>query len=149
MRILFVTSSGGHLDQLMQLRPWWQEHERSWVTFDLPDARSVLADESCQWAFQPTTRNAANALRNAGLAWQVLRQYRPDVVISAGAGVAAPFFVFARLLGIHTVYLEVYDRIELGTLTGRLCAPFADAFLLQWERQRMTYPQGEVVGRVY
>jgi UDP-N-acetylglucosamine:LPS N-acetylglucosamine transferase len=149
MRILFVTSSGGHLDQLVQLQPWWQDHERTWVTFDLPDARSVLAAETCQWAHHPTTRNIPNALRNAVLAWRVLREYRPDVVISAGAGVAVPFFVLARLLAIRTVYLEVYDRIDLPTMTGRLCAPFTDAFLLQWERQRSIYPQGVVIGKVY
>jgi UDP-N-acetylglucosamine:LPS N-acetylglucosamine transferase len=149
MRILFVASSGGHLDQLIQLRPWWQEHEREWVTFDLPDARSALTGETCRWAHHPTTRNAPNALRNAVLAWRLLREYRPDVVISDGAGVAVPFFVLARLLAVRTVYLEVYDRVDLATLTGRLCSPFTDAFLLQWERQRSTYPQGVVVGRVY
>jgi beta-1,4-N-acetylglucosaminyltransferase len=149
MRVLFVTSSGGHLDQLVQLRPWWQDHDREWVTFDLPDARSVLAAERCRWAYHPTTRNVPNALRNAVLAWRVLRQYRPDVVITTGAGVAVPFFVLARLLAIRTVYLEVYDRIDLPTMTGRLCTPFADAFLLQWARQRRTYPQGVVIGPVY
>ena len=41
--------------------------------------------------------------------------------MSDGAGVALPFFVIAKLLGAATVYLEVYDRIDSRTLTGRLC----------------------------
>jgi len=150
MHVLLVTSNGGHLDQLTRLRPWWSQHDRTWVSFDTPDARSVLRDEpNVVIAYHPTTRNAVNALRNLRLAWRVLRDIRPDVVVSAGAGVAVPFFVLARLLGIATAYLEVYDRIDNATLTGRLVTPFADAVLLQWEQQRQLYPTGRLVGPVY
>jgi Oligosaccharide biosynthesis protein Alg14 like len=150
MHVLLVTSNGGHLDQLARLRPWWSQHERTWVTFDTPDARSVLQDEpDVVHAWHPTTRNVPNALRNLRLAWRVLRAVRPDVVVSTGAGVAVPFFVLARLLGVATVYLEVYDRIDNATLTGRLVSPVTDAFLLQWEQQRELYPSGRLVGPVY
>ena len=43
MRVLLVCSSGGHLTQLYQLRPWWERHERTWVTFDHPHSTSLLA----------------------------------------------------------------------------------------------------------
>jgi beta-1,4-N-acetylglucosaminyltransferase len=68
------------------------------------------------------------------------------VVVSSGAGVAFPFFLLAKLLGKRTVYVEVYDRIDSPTLTGRLCYPFSDLFLLQWEEQRRSYPKGQVIG---
>jgi beta-1,4-N-acetylglucosaminyltransferase len=54
----------------------------------------------------------------------------------------------ARLLGTKTVYIEVYDRIDLPTLTGRLCYPLANRFLLQWQAQQRFYPRGEVIGRL-
>lgn len=134
--------------QLHQLKPWWSKHERVWVTFEKPDSVSVLADEHVVWAFHPTTRNVPNTLRNLRLAWQCLRREHPDVIVSSGAGVAFPFFVIGRMLRIPTVYLEVYDRIDSATLTGRLCQPMSDLFLLQWEEQRGMYPRGLVVGRV-
>jgi UDP-N-acetylglucosamine:LPS N-acetylglucosamine transferase len=134
--------------QLHQLKPWWEKHERVWVTFEKPDSLSVLADEHVVWAYHPTTRNIPNTLRNLCLAWQCLRRERPDVIVSSGAGVAYPFFLIGRLLKIPTVYLEVYDRIDSATLTGRLCQPVSDLFLLQWEEQREVYPRGLVVGRV-
>jgi beta-1,4-N-acetylglucosaminyltransferase len=62
--------------------------------------------------------------------------------------VGFPFFVVARALGIKTVYLEVYDRIDVPTLTGRLCYPLSDLFLLQWEQQKRHYPRGIVIGRL-
>jgi UDP-N-acetylglucosamine:LPS N-acetylglucosamine transferase len=146
MRVLLVCSSGGHLAQLYRLQPWWDRHERTWVTFGDPQATSLLRGERVIPAFAPTTRNIPNALRNLGLAIRVLRAERPDVVISDGAGVAFPFFILARLLRIYTVYLEVYDRISCPTLTGRLCYPLSSLFLLQWPEQARSYPRGKVIG---
>jgi UDP-N-acetylglucosamine:LPS N-acetylglucosamine transferase len=146
MKAMFVCSSGGHLIQLHQLEPWWRAHERRWVTFDTPDARSLLRGEPVAWAHHPTTRNVPNLLRNLRLAWRVVRRERPDVVVSSGAGVAFPFFIVARGLGIKTVYIEVYDRIDLPTLTGRLCYPLSDLFLLQWQEQQRFYPRGQLIG---
>src|SRR5207245_4958793 len=99
--------------------------------------------------YYPTTRNAWNALRNLWLAARILPRRRPDVVVSDGAGVAFPFFVIARLLGIKTVYIEVYDRIDSPSLTGRLCRPLTNLFLVQWEEQKRFYPQATLIGRLF
>jgi UDP-N-acetylglucosamine:LPS N-acetylglucosamine transferase len=144
--IMLVGSSGGHLAQLFALRPWWSERERTWVTFETPDAVSLLDGEDVIYAHYPTTRNIRNLVRNAFLARRLLRQLRPDVVISTGAGVAVPFFALAHRMGIPTVYVEVYDRIETPTLTARLCRPFTSKMLVQWEEQLSLYAGSELVG---
>lgn len=148
LHLMLVCSSGGHLAQLVALQPWTRHHRRHWVCFDTPDAVSLLQEEHVTWAHHPTTRNVRNLLRNLMLAWRLLRRERPDVVLSTGAGTALPFFVTARLLGVPTVYLEVYDRIDSPTLTGRLCRPFTDRMLVQWEEQSRLYRDAEVVGVV-
>jgi beta-1,4-N-acetylglucosaminyltransferase len=149
VKVALVCSSGGHLTQLHQLKPWWQKHERFWVTFKLPDSESLLADEDVTWAHYPTTRNVRNTIRNLWLAIRVLPRRRPDVVVSDGAGVAFPFFLVARLLRIKTVYVEVYDRIDSPTLTGRMCRPLTSLFLVQWEEQKRFYPRAELIGRLF
>ena len=145
-QLLFVGSSGGHLAQMLNMSAWWKQYERSWVTFDTPDATSALAGENVTWAYHPTTRNPWNTLRNFWLSIKVLRRGRPAVVISTGAGVALPFFVTARLMNIPTVYVEVYDRIDSRTLTGRLCRPLSSAFCVQWKEQEKLYPGATVIG---
>jgi beta-1,4-N-acetylglucosaminyltransferase len=146
MKVLLVCSAGGHLAQLYRLRPWWQRHERAWVTFAGPQAESLLAGETVIPAFAPTTRNIPNALRNLRLALGVLRKHRPDVLVSDGAGVAFPFFLLAWALRVRTVYVEVYDRISRPTLTGRLCYPLTELFILQWPEQAASYPRGKLIG---
>jgi UDP-N-acetylglucosamine:LPS N-acetylglucosamine transferase len=145
-RVLLVCSSGGHLTQLYNLRPWWEEHERTWVTFDKADATSLLQGEQVIFAHHPTTRNLWNLLRNSLLAWQTIGRLHPRLIVSTGAAVAFPFFLIGKLRGAKTVYVEVFDRIDSATLTGRLCYPLSDRFLLQWEDQKSVYPKGEVVG---
>lgn len=146
-RPLLVGSSGGHLAQLLALQPWWSAGERGWVTFDTPDAVSALAaEEQVWWAHHPTTRNLPNLLRNAALSWRVVREFRPTVVVSTGAAVALPFFVMGRLCGARTAYVEVYDRIETPTLTGRLCRPFTDVMMVQWPEQAVLYDDSLVIG---
>ena len=143
---ILVGSSGGHLAQLLSIAPLWAKDQRSYVTFDTVDAVSLLADEQVTWAHHPTTRNLRNLVRNSVLAFREVRRRRPDVVVSTGAAVAFPFFIAARLRGIPTVYLEVYDRVDSPTLTGRLCRPLSTLFCVQWPEQLEFYRGSELVG---
>lgn len=147
-RVLLVGSSGGHLAQLYRLRDWWSQRDRTWVTFDTTDAVSLLDGERIEWAYHPTTRSLKALLVNTWRAIGVLRRERPDMVVSSGAAVALPYFVFARLLGIATIYVEVYDRIDEPTLTVRLCRPFTDRVLVQWDEQLSFLPDATTIGRL-
>lgn len=143
---LLVSTQGGHLTQLLVLRDWWGDRERVWVCPRTPDVVDRLDGERLIPSYTPTTRNLPNTLRNLWLAVRVVRRERPDIVISAGAGVAVPFFAAAWLLGIPTVFIEVYDRVDSPTLTGRLCGPFTTRRIVQWEQQLSFYPDAHLVG---
>ena len=71
------------------------------------------------------------------------------MIISTGAAVAFPFFVLGRAMRIPTCYIEVYDRIDSPTLTGRLCRPFTDMFLVQWPEQAALYRDVNVIGPLF
>jgi UDP-N-acetylglucosamine:LPS N-acetylglucosamine transferase len=144
--VMLVCSSGGHLAQMLTLQPWLETKRAQWVTFPTADARSQLAGQEVVDAYHPTTRNIPNLLRNLRLAWRLLRTERPDLILSCGAGVALPFFVLGRMMGIPAVFIEVFDRIDTSTLTGRLCRPFATRLLVQWEEQQPLYRGSTVVG---
>ncbi|WP_436698937.1 UDP-N-acetylglucosamine--LPS N-acetylglucosamine transferase [Nocardioides sp. BYT-33-1] len=149
MRVLLVSSSGGHLAQLLCLRPWWEKHERHWVTFDTEDAVAKLQGEDVTWAHHPTTRNLVNLGRNAKQARAVLARFGPDLVVSTGAAVAVPYFWLRHRRHTSSIYLEVYDRVETPTLTGRLCRPASDLFLVQWPEQQRLYRSSVLVGGLW
>jgi len=65
---------------------------------------------------------------------------------SCGAGVAVPFFWVARLLGIPTIYIEVFDRIDTVSLSARLCRPVSTLVLVQWAEQQTEIPEALLIG---
>jgi UDP-N-acetylglucosamine:LPS N-acetylglucosamine transferase len=130
--LLLVCSTGGHLLQLVALRDAWEGFPRVWVTFDKTDARSLLADERVVHAHGPTNRNLGNLFRNLRLAWKVVRELRPRVVLTTGAGVAVPFAWVGRLHGASVVYVESITRIDGPSLSCRLIRPVAARTYVQW-----------------
>lgn len=148
-RTLLVASSGGHLLQLWQLRDLWPAEERHWITFDRPDARSLLEGENVTWAFFPTNRNIPNLLRNLRLSVRAARALRPRAVVTTGAGVAVPFCLTARLSGGRVVYIESLTRIEKPSLTGRLVHPWAHDFFVQWPDLVHVFRKARFEGTVF
>src|SRR5581483_9597455 len=130
-KVLLVSSSGGHLQEVIQLRERWPHEERVWVTFATPDAHSLLDGEHVVFAHHPTNRNVPNLLRNLLLAFRVVRSVRPRAVLSTGAGVAVPLCYLARLFGARVVFIESFARISNPSLTGRLVYPVATDFFVQ------------------
>ena len=147
--VLLVCSCGGHLVQLLALGTSWQGFTRAWVTFDKSDARSLLADERVFFAHGPTNRSIKNLLRNLGVAWRVVREVRPQVVVTTGAGIAVPFAWIARLRGSKVVYVESLARIDGPSLTYRLIAPIAERQYVQWPELARTLPRSRFVGNVF
>jgi UDP-N-acetylglucosamine transferase subunit ALG13 len=131
-RLCLVCSSGGHCSELKALRDFWSGRDRFWVTFERDDTAGSLKGETTYYAHAPTNRNLKNLIRNAFLAWRILRKERPSCIVSTGAGVAVPFFYVGRALKIKTVFIETLSRVENLSLSGRLAYPVADVFLFQW-----------------
>jgi UDP-N-acetylglucosamine:LPS N-acetylglucosamine transferase len=147
--VLLVCSTGGHLLQLVALREAWESQTRAWVTFDKSDARSLLRGEPVAYAYGPTNRNIPNLLRNLRLARRLVRDLRPRVVVTTGAGVAVPFAWMARLRGAKVVYVESFTRIEGPSLTCRLVAPIAHRSYVQWPEMEGRVRKARYAGNVF
>lgn len=97
----------------------------------------------------PTNRNIKNLIRNTFLAFRVLRREKPDLIISSGAAVAVPFFYIGKLKGAKLIYIEVFDRIDKPTMTGKMVYPVADKFIVQWNEQKEVYPKAINLGSIF
>ncbi|MFR0543257.1 UDP-N-acetylglucosamine--LPS N-acetylglucosamine transferase [Limosilactobacillus reuteri] len=149
MKISLVGSSGGHLAHLYMLKPFWKNKNRFWVTFNKVDAKSLLKNEQVYNCYFPTNRNIKNLIRNTFLAIKILKKEKPDVIISSGAAVAVPFFYIGKLMGAKLIYIEVFDRINKPTLTGKLVYPIVDKFIVQWEEEKKIYPKAINLGSIF
>lgn len=135
MKICLVSSSGGHLYQLTILKRCWQKCQHFWVVFPTIDVESVLKSDRKYYAYYPESRNPVSAVRNFFLALKILTVEKPNSVISCGAGIAPPFFLAAKMLGIQTIYIEPIDFIHKPSLTGIISQYLVDLFLIQHPSQ--------------
>ena len=131
------------------LKPFLKDKERFWVTFDKEDAQSQLKGEKMYGCYYPTNRNLKALIKNTLLAFKVLFKEKPDIIISSGAAVAVPFFYIGKLVGAKLIYIEVFDRIDAPTVTGKLVYPITDKFIVQWEEMKKIYPKAINLGSIF
>ena len=131
------------------LKPFWKDKERFFVTFDKEDARSLLKGEKLYPCYYPSNRSLKALIINTYRAFKVLKKERPDLIISCGAAVAVPFFYMGKLFGAKLIYIEVFDRIDSPTLTGKLVYPVTDKFIVEWEEMKKVYPKAVNLGSIF
>ena len=62
---------------------------------------------------------------------------------------AIPFFYLGKIFGAKTVYIEVFDRVDAPTTTGKIVYPVTDRFIVQWEEMKKIYPKAINLGGIF
>lgn len=73
---------------------------------------------------------------------------RPDVVLSAGPGLAVPVSILGKIFGKKVVFIESWSRVYRGSTAGLILYHFADLFFIQWPELRGVYPKAIYAGRL-
>lgn len=92
-------------------------------------------------------RNTVVGLRDA---WRVLRRVRPEAVVCVATSLAVPLCMWARLLGIRTVFVESITRVTTPSATGRILSRLGlcDRLYVQWPEGERLYPNAIYRGTV-
>lgn len=69
----------------------------------------------------------------------IFARERPNVVITDGAEIAIPAMLIGRMMGCRIVFVEVWTRVRMPTLTGRIAYRLADAFFVMWPELLQAY----------
>ena len=135
MKICYVSSSGGHWEELMCLKELFGEHDSFFVT----EKGGQAGDSSLSpmYTVPKTDRHekgfAVHFVKLMKKARAIIKKERPDVIITTGALAAYPFCLIGKLKGAKIIYIESFARVTEKSLTGKLVYPFADLFLVQWK----------------
>jgi beta-1,4-N-acetylglucosaminyltransferase len=140
-KVLFVCSSGGHLDQLLALLPAPDGVDVAVATFLKPDALSKVSHLRHYGLYWPTNRSLKALVVNLGRAFSIMRNERPAIILSSGAAAAVPFFYVGRIFfRTRNVFIECIDRIDNPTLTAKLVRTVTHLYLTQWPQQLAGFP---------
>ena len=140
-----VASTGGHLTELWGLRHRLVApgDDVTWVTFESPQAASVLAGERVVYVPEVAPRGYRALLSSVRPARRILEQTGAERVISTGAGVALSFLPQARVRGLSCHYIESAARTQGPSATGRILQALRAAHLYTqqpaWARPPWSY----------
>lgn len=148
LRICLVSSRGGHLYQLCQLKKWWGRYERFWITDKGSDVSSLLKDEHIYYGFFPESRNIINAIKNFWLGVTIFRRKKPDLVVSCGAGIAPPVLFAAKLFGARVVFIDSVSFVRYPSLSAKIVSLFADKILVQHKYMTKKLYKAEYWGNI-
>jgi len=133
MKICLVCSAGGHLSQMQRLFPAFEGRDYFFVTHTAESSKHLKPAYFIDYK-HGYVRERLTWLKTIFIALRILRNERPDVVISTGGGeIAVPFCYVGKLLGAKVILIESLTRVTTKSAAGRLVYPIADLFLVQWE----------------
>ena len=129
------------------VRYWESFPNRLWATFENKTTRTILENEAVVWAHSPTNRNIPNLIRNNLLAYRTIRSYRPDIILSTGAGVSVPFLLQGKLMGCRTVFVESITRVRDLSLSAKILKRLGaiGTLVVQHHELGKRYPEAVVV----
>jgi hypothetical protein len=148
-RVLLVSSSGGVLLDLLALKPWWSRHDVSWVAVRAEDTAALLTGQRVYWEQEQSAHRPIGVLGAVVRSLRMLRLERPDVIVSAGTGVAVGVFLAARVLRIPALWLETFNMVDTAGSASKLCCRLASAVLVQRPSLVGVRPRAVLIGELY
>lgn len=120
--LLLVASTGGHLAQLHDIADRLPHGgRRRWVTFDGPQARTLLAKEDVAFIPYIAERDVAGVARAVLHARRLVAETLPvRAVVSTGSAIALAFLPYSAARGIPAHYIESAARTGKLSMSGRL-----------------------------
>ena len=149
--VCLASSSGGHFEQLMMLKPLIEKYSGYIVTEKI--GYDVKAGNIPVKYVLPINRTDktffVKFIINIVKSLFIVLANKPDYIISTGAIAAVTLMVWTKLLGGKVIYIESFAKINSPNLSGKIAYKFADQFYVQWESMKKFYPNAICKGGIY
>ncbi len=151
MKIIFAASSGGHLEQLLMLKPLMEKYDSVLVT-EKTDYSAGKLNVKTYYLKQINRKEIFFIPKLIGNSFRSLRiiiKERPKVMITTGVLAIIPLALLMKLMGGKLIYLESFAKVTSSTLSGKLLYKYSDQFYVQWEEMLKLYPKAIYKGGIY
>ncbi len=154
-RVMFISSTGGHLNELLQLEKMFKKYDYSLIT-EKTKSNLYLKDkhgERVRFLIYGTKHHFISypfkLLANCFISLHYYFKFRPDYIITTGVHTAGPMCCIGKIFGSKVIYIETFANMVTKTTTGKLLYPIADKFIVQWESMKELYPNAEFGGWIF
>ena len=152
-KVMFISSVGGHLTQMLELKEIFNDYnyvlvtEKTDVTISMKDKYKMefLKYGSRKYLFRYIFIELFNVVKS----FYLFLKYRPQVIVTTGTHTAVFLCYFGWLFRRKIIYIESFAKRTSPTLSGRLVYPIATTFVVQWESMKKVFPKAVYWGGIY
>lgn len=157
-KVLFVSSTGGHLEELMQLKPMFQDYDYHIITEKTKSNLSLKKKYPKRvnyLVFGTYTTLGRKLVYPFKLLYNTIKSFilylmiRPKYIISTGTHTAGPMCLIGHIFGSKVIFIETFANSSSRSRTGNLVYKFADLFIVQWESMLEVYPNAVYGGWIF
>ena len=155
-KVMFISSSGGHLNELLMLKDMFKKYDFQIVTENTPTnigLKEKYGKKKVKFLIHATQKNKLiyifKLLINFFISLFYFIKFRPKVIISTGAHTAGPMCCIGHIFGSKIIFKETFANSKSKSVTGSIVYKFADLFIVQWESMLELYPNAVYGGWIY
>lgn len=154
-KVLFISSTGGHFDELLQLKPLFKKYNSYIITEkdkSNESLKEIYGDKMYFLSYGTRAKLCTYIFKYFYLCLKTVYLYfkiRPKVIITTGTHTAGPMCIIGKIFGSKIIYIETIANTNKKTATGKLIYPIADLFIVQWEEMLKLYPKAIYGGTIY
>lgn len=154
-KVLFISSTGGHLSELMELKPLFSQYdyhiitEKTDTTIKLKDKYkgkiNYLVYGARNYMFSYLFKFSYNIIKSLIL----YAKLRPDVIVTTGAHTAVPICYIGKFFKKKIIFIETFARVNSTSMSGRMINKIADVFIVQHPEMEKVYENAVYKGALY
>ena len=154
-KVLFISSTGGHLSELLQLKPMFNNYNYHLITEKTKSNMGLKSvfDGRIDYLIYGTRIHLLSYLfkfpANCFKSLYLYIKIRPKYIVTTGTHTAVPMCYIGKIFGSKIIFIETFANSETRTLSGRIVYPIANLFIVQWEDMLKLYPKAVYGGAIY
>lgn len=148
-KVMFISSVGGHLTQLLELKSIFKDYNYVLVT----EKNDVTKDMKEKYNMEYLPYGSRNQkiiypfilLLNCLKSLILYFKYKPDVIVTTGANTAAAMCCIGKIFGKKVIFIESFAKRTSPTITGKYIYKLHaySTFVVQWETMLKFYPKAK------
>lgn len=154
-KVIFIASTGGHLSELLQLKPIFKDYDYTLITEKTKANIALKKQYGDRVTYLPYGTKSHLFSYLFIFTWVIIKSFfyfltiRPDVIVTTGTHTAVPLCYIAKLFRKKVIFIETFANRKTKTASGKLVYPIADVFIVQWEEMLELYPNAIYGGWIY
>ncbi len=138
-KVMFISSSGGHLAELLRMKKLMNKYEsyivteKNQSTIDLKNIYSGKISFLAHTSRKPLIKFIFKFVFNILKSLLIYMKFRPNIIVTTGASCVVPMCYIGKAMGSKIIYIESYARVETLSMAGKSISKIADLYFVQHE----------------